>query len=88
MLQPIATDDFGQHSLLSTINVLRAVIAVAAQVGPKYLWFSTSAMHTCLNIFFFLHTHLSPPRLLLLRQCHTLALRVLTYIIAYPRQNS
>ncbi|PLN79065.1 MFS general substrate transporter [Aspergillus taichungensis] len=29
--QPIATDEFGQHSLLSTINVLRAVIAVAAQ---------------------------------------------------------
>ena len=68
MLQPIATDDFGQHSLLSTINVLRAVIAVAAQVGPISLWFSTSAMHICLNnffFFFFLYMHLSPPRLLL-----------------------
>ncbi|KAF5855245.1 Siderophore transporter [Aspergillus alliaceus] len=29
--QPIATDDYGNHSLLVTINVLRSVIAAAAQ---------------------------------------------------------
>ena len=30
--QPYATQSYGQHSLLATINVLRAVIAAAAQV--------------------------------------------------------
>lgn len=30
--QPTATSNFGNHSLLSTINVVRAVVAAAAQV--------------------------------------------------------
>lgn len=31
--QPAATSKFGQHSLLSSINVVRAVVAAAAQVS-------------------------------------------------------
>lgn len=31
-LQPYATASYGQHSLLATVNVLRSVIAAAAQV--------------------------------------------------------
>ena len=30
--QPTATSKFGNHSLLATINVVRAVVAAAAQV--------------------------------------------------------
>lgn len=32
-LQSMATANYQQHSLLSTVNVLRSVIAAAAQVG-------------------------------------------------------
>jgi SIT family siderophore-iron:H+ symporter-like MFS transporter len=35
--QPFATSKFQNHSLLSTINVVKAVIAAAAQVS-FYLW--------------------------------------------------
>ena len=31
-LQPLATASYNEHSLLATVNVLRAVIAAAAQV--------------------------------------------------------
>ena len=41
--QASATSDLNMHALLSTVNVVKAVIAVAAQVGNLYVERSTLA---------------------------------------------
>ncbi|KAH7324764.1 major facilitator superfamily domain-containing protein [Stachybotrys elegans] len=52
--QPTATDDFGQHSVSSTVNVLRAVIAAAAQpTSAKIADVFGRVELLCLSVFFY-----------------------------------